>query len=47
MKHTFYSLLPLFLLLWAGMMVILGGLTREKLLHEVQSAIESATPGRS
>ena len=42
LKRIFTSTLPLFLLLWAGMMVILGGLTREKLLHEVQSAIESA-----
>lgn len=42
LKRIFTGTLPLFLLLWAGMMVILGGLTREKLLHEVQSAIESA-----
>lgn len=42
LKGIFTGTLPLFLLLWAGMMGILGGLTREKLLHEVQSAIASA-----
>lgn len=42
LKRIFTGTLPLFLLLWAGMMVILGGLNEQKLEGEVQLAARSA-----
>ena len=41
LKRIFTGTLPLFLLLWAGMMGILWGLTQEKLLNDIQSSMES------
>ena len=42
LKRIFTGTLPLFLLLWAGMMGILWGLSGQKLKGEVQAAINSA-----
>ena len=42
LKRIFTGTLPLFLLLWAGMMGILWGLTQEKLQNDVQSSVISA-----
>lgn len=42
LKRIFTGTLPLFLLLWAGMMGILWGLTQEKLQNDVQSSVVSA-----
>ena len=43
LKRIFTGALPLFLLLWAGMMAILWGLSGQKLEGEVQLAVRSAT----
>lgn len=42
LKRIFTGTLPLFLLLWAGMMGILWGLSGQKLKGEVQLAVQSA-----
>lgn len=42
LKRVFTGTLPLFLLLWAGMMGILWGLSGQKLKGEVQLAVQSA-----
>lgn len=42
LKRIFTGTLPLFLLLWAGMMAILWGLSGQKLKGEVQLAVQSA-----
>lgn len=42
LKRIFTGTLPLFLLLWAGMMGILWGLSGQKLKGEVQFAVQSA-----
>ena len=42
LKRIFTGTLPLFLLLWAGMMALLVGLSGQKLKGEVQAAINSA-----
>lgn len=42
LKRVFTGTLPLFLLLWAGMMAILWGLSGQKLKGEVQLAVQSA-----
>ena len=42
LKRSFTGTLPLFLLLWAGMMALLVGLNGQKLKGEVQLAVQSA-----
>ena len=42
LKRLFTGTLPLFLLLWAGMMALLVGLNGQKLKSEVQFAVQSA-----
>lgn len=42
LKRIFTGTLSLFLLLWAGMMGILWGLSGQKLKGEVQLAVQSA-----
>lgn len=42
LKRIFTGTLPLFLLLWAGMMALLVGLNGQKLKGEVQFAVQSA-----
>lgn len=42
LKRLFTGTLPLFLLLWAGMMALLVGLNVQKLKSEVQFAVQSA-----
>ena len=42
LKRIFTGTLPLFLLLWAGMMALLVGLSGQKLKGEVQLAVQSA-----
>ena len=42
LKRLFTGTLPLFLLLWAGMMALLVGLNGQKLKGEVQLAVQSA-----
>lgn len=43
LKRIFTGTLPLFLLLWAGMMCLLWGLSGQKLKGEVQLAVRSAS----